>query len=130
MYGEQGASDEQILKVAEMSNALTFIESNVEDLDKEQRKTKNSEDLVKEIKKLSSSQIKTLASAELNEIQTALLLQVLKKADSVALKFIEEAPAAFMKQLDEDSLVPGMKWDDLVLNFEWSFELEKILAFE
>ena len=53
LYGELNASDEQILKVAEMANALTFIESNVEDLDKEQRKVKNAEDLVEEIKKLS-----------------------------------------------------------------------------
>jgi ABC-type multidrug transport system fused ATPase/permease subunit len=49
LYGELNASDEQILKVAEMANALTFIESNVEDLDKEQRKVKNAEDLVEEI---------------------------------------------------------------------------------
>ena len=33
-----------------------------------------------------------------------------------------------MKQLQEDSKVPGMKWDDLVLNFEWTFEFKKILA--
>lgn len=37
LYGDLKASDEQVLKVAEMANALTFIESNVEDLDKDQR---------------------------------------------------------------------------------------------
>lgn len=35
-----------------------------------------------------------------------------------------------MRQLQEDSKVPGMKWDDLVLNFEWTFEYKKILASE
>ena len=45
LYGELNASDEQVLKVAEMANALTFIESNVEDLTKEERHTKNMTDL-------------------------------------------------------------------------------------
>jgi len=54
----------------------------------------------------------------------------LKKADPIAINLIEEAPAAFMRQLQEDSKVPGMKWDDLVLNFEWTFEYKKILASE
>ena len=40
LYGDPNASDEQILKVCEMANALTFIESNVEDLEKEQRQEK------------------------------------------------------------------------------------------
>ena len=51
----------------------------------------------------------------------------MKKSDSIALKFIEEAPSAFIMQLQEDSKVPGMKWDDLVPNFEWTFELKSIL---
>jgi hypothetical protein len=55
------------------------------------------------------------------------LLQVLKKSDDIALDLLEKAPAEFMAQLQEDSKVPGMKWDDLVLNFEWTFELKKIL---
>lgn len=46
LYGDLAASDEQVLKVAEMANALTFIESNVEDLDKDERKEKNAHDLL------------------------------------------------------------------------------------
>lgn len=45
LYGDLHASDEQVLKVAEMANALTFIESNVEDLDKDQRRAKNKQEL-------------------------------------------------------------------------------------
>lgn len=37
LYGDLEASDEQILKVAELANALSFIESNIEDLEKDQR---------------------------------------------------------------------------------------------
>jgi len=56
-------------------------------------------DLVEEIKKISKSKPKfgLLASGELNELQTILLLNVLKKADPIAINLIEEAPAAFMK---------------------------------
>ena len=45
LYGDPSASDEQILKVCEMANALTFIESNVEDLEKEQRLEKMKNEL-------------------------------------------------------------------------------------
>ena len=45
LYGDPSASDEQILKVCEMANALTFIESNVEDLEKEQRLAKMKNEL-------------------------------------------------------------------------------------
>ena len=36
LYGKLDASDEQVYKVAEMANALTFIESNAEELDKDE----------------------------------------------------------------------------------------------
>lgn len=55
LYGELNASDEQVLKVAEMANALTFIESNVEELTKDERVAKNAEDLVSLLKTLSLS---------------------------------------------------------------------------
>lgn len=45
LYGDMEASDEKVLMVSEMANALNFIESNVEDLDKDQRIEKNKTDL-------------------------------------------------------------------------------------
>ena len=33
-----------------------------------------------------------------------------------------------MKQIYEDTKVLGMKWDNLVLNFKWTFEFKRILA--
>lgn len=35
LYGNENASDLRVREVAEMANALTFIESNFEDLSKE-----------------------------------------------------------------------------------------------
>lgn len=36
LYGNEKASDQRIREVAEMANALTFIESNFEDLGKDE----------------------------------------------------------------------------------------------
>jgi len=35
-----------------------------------------------------------------------------------------------MTHLASESKVAGMKWDDLVLNFEWSCQLETFIASE
>lgn len=37
LYGKPDATDEEVRKVCEQANALQFIESNVEDLTKEER---------------------------------------------------------------------------------------------
>jgi len=87
LYGELDASDEQVLKVAEMANALTFIESNVEDLDKETREAKNLSDLKELLDSLSKTrpEIATIDISDLSNIQIVLLLQVLLKADKIGL---------------------------------------------
>lgn len=36
LYGNEDASDQRVREVAEMANALAFIESNIEDLNKEE----------------------------------------------------------------------------------------------
>lgn len=129
LYGDTDASDEQILKVAEMANALTFIESNVEDLDKEERIKQNAKDL-KEIHLkhlVDRPSLKDLDLADLSETQTSLLLQVLNKADSVALDMIAKQPIQLMNQLKRDSQIAGMRWDDLVLRFELQCNLTSYL---
>lgn len=35
----------------------------------------------------------------------------------------------FIKVVNESSEIKGLKWDDLLLRFEWSFELDKIKEF-
>ena len=75
LYGDLEASDEQILKVAQMANALTFIESNVEDLDKEQRVVKNKKDLSEEIQRLpEATKTAILEAGVLSDLHTSLLL--------------------------------------------------------
>jgi len=76
LYGDLEASDEQVLKVAEMSNALTFIESNVEDLDKDQRREKNATDLLAAYESLVAERpnIKSLDIGDLSETEITLML--------------------------------------------------------
>jgi ABC-type multidrug transport system fused ATPase/permease subunit len=49
LYGDLEADNAKIRKVCEMANALTFIESNIEDLDADQKKEKIIENLKQEI---------------------------------------------------------------------------------
>lgn len=129
LYGDLDASDEQVLKVAEMSNALAFIESNVEDLDKDQRREKNATDLLAAYEGLVAQRpnIKSLDISDLSETEITLMLQILLKSDNCALDLIDKHPDLFMNQLAEESKVAGMKWDDLVLNFEWTCEIQALL---
>jgi len=63
-----------------MANALTFIESNVEDLTKEERLTKNISDLKdthESLMKNKYSGFMDLKLDKLSEIETYLILQVL-----------------------------------------------------
>lgn len=69
-----------------------------------------------------------LGAGKLSETQISLFLQVLRNIDRIALDFINEEPETFINELKENSQQAGMKWDDLVFNFEWQFEYKKILA--
>lgn len=51
-YGNEDASDERVREVASIANALQFIESNIEDLEKEEVKTKVISEFSKKIEKL------------------------------------------------------------------------------
>jgi ABC-type multidrug transport system fused ATPase/permease subunit len=49
LYGDDKASDEKVMQMASLANALQFIESNIEDLDKDEVKNKIIEDLIKKV---------------------------------------------------------------------------------
>ena len=54
------------------------------------------------------------------------MLQVFNKADQDALKAIEQNPEVFMASIGQDSEKAGMKWDDLIMNFETMCDLTKL----
>ena len=85
LYGQLDADNAKIRKACEMANALTFIESNIEDLDKDQKVKKIRNDLINEIKKIGAnyptfSEIKEAIVNKTDEVQD-ILLQVLTKSD-------------------------------------------------
>ena len=98
LYGQLDASDEQVLKVAEMANALTFIESNVEDLTKDERRDRNAKDLSDLLQKLSNEhpELIDIETSPLSAKEKLLLLQVLQKADKNALSKICQEPQFFI----------------------------------
>lgn len=63
----------------------------------------------------------------LDDNQTDIMLQTLLKADTLALTLIDQEYATFQRQLEHDSKVAGTKWDDLVLNFEWTCDIESLV---
>ena len=112
-----------------MANALTFIESNVEDLDKAQRLEKQRTDLLEAYDRqvLLRPNIGKIDIGRLDDTQTDILLQILLKSDRSALDLIDSEYGTFQRQLEQDSKIAGTKWDDLVLNFEWTCEIESII---
>lgn len=55
-----------------------------------------------------------------------LLFNLLKKADTKALENINSNSATF-KEFIESEIVgcKGLKWDDLIVRFEWSLDINK-----
>ena len=54
---------------------------------------------------------------------------MLNKSDKGLLILLNENMERFIKVVNESSEIKGLKWDDLLLRFEWSFELDKIKDF-
>lgn len=116
-----------------MANALTFIESNIEDLDVDQRIEKIRSSLEEQINLMVAkysmfAPFKQQLMSRKHEIQD-LLYQMLIKSDKKALDLIGNDPVNFIKQLEQNeaSLGKGMRWDELVLRIEWSCETKLLL---
>lgn len=93
LYGKPDATDEEVRKVCEQANALQFIESNVEDLSKEERVDfvrREFDTLVSELTEEDScfGQLEKYSSEE--SLQD-LIIQLFKKSDEKALKYIKES---------------------------------------
>lgn len=133
LYGKLDADNAKIRKVCEMANALAFIESNIEDLDKEKRAQKIKKDLTSEIETICASHpsflaIKQALLSKSDDI-LELLLQVFTKSDAKAMALLASDPQSLLSQLEENeaNLGKGMRWDELVLRIEWKCEIETLL---
>ena len=129
LYGMPTASDSDIRRACEQANALQFIESNFEELNKEQRTILNLESLQSTIKKLKDNypNFVSLKDFELKEDYVEVLLAVLSKSDQKALETINNHIESFIKFFTEVGNVKGFKWDDIVVKHEWNCEISNIL---
>ena len=57
-----------------------------------------------------------------------LVLEILTNGDDIVLKLIVERHEAFFALVETQGEHAGMKWDDLIIRFEWTFQVEQILT--
>ena len=55
-----------------------------------------------------------------------LLYEILSQGDHKILNLIDSNPGAAKELLDTYGDSPGMLWEELVIRFEWIFEIQKI----
>lgn len=128
LYGNDQASDQKVRHVASLANALQFIESNIEDLDKEEVKQKINQDFLANLEYLSKDypnleKLKT--KFDKNEFRTeevVLIKEILDHKEIKLMQLINEHIDSFINTLQEHSKKRGIRWDDIILIFEWNFE--------
>ena len=130
LYGKPDATDEEVRKVCEQANALQFIESNVEDLTKEERLDYIKREFTTLVAGLKAEAgiFAALEKYENQEDLSDLIIQLFKKSDEKALRFLKESPKDFIDLFDELSQLKGQKWDDIALKHEWNCEIKPFIA--
>ena len=100
LYGKLDADNAKVRKVCEMANALTFIESNIEDLEEDKRIQKIKDDLTAEIDVIckqypSFCLFKDKLLSKSNDLLD-LLLQVFTKSDAKAMELFSKDPSSLL----------------------------------
>ena len=54
----------------------------------------------------------------------SLLLEILTQGDDKVIRLIEDNPSSLKELLDTYGDSPGMLWEELVIRFEWQFEIK------
>jgi ATP-binding cassette, subfamily B (MDR/TAP), member 1 len=131
LYGNEHADDAKVRQVAQLANALQFIESNIEDLEKDDVQKEvvnkfisainNASIVNKNIIQLGKLYSENSTSSDQNFTidQVKLVEEVLSQADGILLSNINQNVQAFIKVVKEKSLVKGCRWDDIVFRFEY-----------
>ena len=131
LYGNDQADDAKVRQVAQMANALQFIESNIEDLDKEDVQKEIVKRLTEKInaekdKYSSFSRILSLYDEKggsqgtgLTFDQMRLIEDLLMQADDKLKTAINSNIDLFIEVVKQKSSVKGSRWDDIVMRFEY-----------
>jgi hypothetical protein len=113
----------EVRKSALLANALQFIESEIEDLEKGERIAKRKTDTAAKLDELVTkySNFKTidLNLEEMDPEQLEVIFNLLTKADDKALQLMNTNIEIFEALRKADLDKKGIKWEDLILRFEW-----------
>lgn len=64
--------------------------------------------------------------SDYSDRKQTLLLEILTQGDDKVLSLISDNPGSLKELLDTYGDSPGMLWEELVIRFEWSFEIKKV----
>jgi len=131
LYGKLDATDEEVYKAALNANAIGFIEAGQGELTAEQAKKELEEELAKKFAELARSrpgiQSLQVQVKDYSDKKLTLLLEILTRSDDKILNLINEQPGRLLALLDTYGNDDGMLWEELVIRFEWTFEMQRIL---
>ena len=110
-----------------MANALQFIESNIEDMDKEDVKleiAKRFQELTQSLKSTypnlgAFSTLYSKTDSKLTYEEMRLIEELLIQADTQLKSTINTNAALFIDTVNKLSKVKGARWDDIVNRFEY-----------
>jgi predicted transcriptional regulator len=123
-----------VWQVADMANALQFIESNIEDLDNENVQAEINAKFKAKVDELVAKhpnlrQLTVLGDSNGISIkEKEIIYDILRKSDTKLRNNINDDIQRFVAQVKQDITVSGIKWDDIALNFEWISQKDQIEA--
>lgn len=127
-YGKLDATNEEVYKAALLANATGFIEAGQGDLTADEVKAQTEENLktifaehAKNYSRMSELQEQCVDFSDRKQL---LLYEMLSQGDTKILNLIDSNPGAAKELLDTYGDSPGMLWEELVIRFEWIFEIQ------
>ena len=132
LYGNDKADDMRVRQVAEMANALQFIESNIEDLEKDEVKAEIEKKFRQQVKERSLTYKNVMRleidfdSSLLTFEQISLIQEILERADDQSLILIDSNLDLFEKTVLLNHKKRGIKWDDVLIMFGFDSDFNDI----
>lgn len=127
LYGNEAASDLRVRQVAEQANALSFIESNIEELENEELKDQLVSNFRQRLTEHSQAypNLQVLdehfANQKLSIDNIKLIADIFDKTDDKFKAALNSDVPSFVALIDQQSIgTEAMRWDDIVVLFEWS----------
>lgn len=133
MYGNMNASNFDIRKAALQANATQFIESEIENLEKDDRLIKMKEDTKAKIiscrKQFTNFEFMEFEWDGMDPEMNELLFNLFNKADNKAFENMSKDVDGFKDFAQTDfKNHKGLKWDDLIVRWEWTQTMNQTMS--